>query len=431
MQLHKRDHWCLWVKHFDRSLHDRLLAIPAGGQLELWVNGRPTRWQRMRHGGSAPTNGFKLIEGRAVWEAILLGDSFTASFVAPAEPSLTVPPLRSEGTGSGEARANTKPRLFSRYIFARYSGAHSRKHQRGSIHMAAAVEDLGINEDWGVLNRETLLTTILRQLQEATSCGQRVIFGCDHQYSIPLMLAREIGVYVGDWRTALAELVHGKRGLPALTQARDYCGAFNDFLTNDGRPRYFWSATKTDDYSSTDLATGLSGQNVPKADPRQRDILSSFRLTERLWNLPGRPMSFSRVGDRGTVGAQTIAGLPKLYDLLRTAAGSLPLAVWPFDGLNLSDPAYQGKHVMVEPYLNAMTLEGVAENEQHAAATCAEAIRRHDIAGTLSDLLSFDPLCAGCEQQVRFEGWIAGNRFRASSSASPDICSLCVARIQR
>ncbi len=291
---------------------------------------------------------------------------------------------------------------FDRYLFADYSGARSRSAQRGSIRLAAASREQRATLVQGRFCREELTDELLRQLRGATSRGERVIFGQDHQYGLPAALLAELGVRQLPWRHLLGVLVEGTYGerSPALGPPHEFGRSLNRWLVDQGSLPYFYSATKASMYG------------VPGRNPRSNDG-TLHRLTERCGARSGRgvPKTFNRIGDNGTVGGQTLVGLPQIDRLLqRCRSDSIRVAVWPFDGLSLDRASYEGAHVMIEPYPTSLRHAGVTQSDAADALACADEVRRTDQSGQLSRLLDLTSLSASDGELAQIEGWIASHR---------------------
>jgi hypothetical protein len=204
------------------------------------------------------------------------------------------------------------------------------------------------------------------------------------------------------WRDALCALCDGSYGknAPALAHPQTFAALFNSWLTQNGRREYFYSATKSALY-------GLPGQ-----DPRRGDD-STYRLTELCQSESGigAAKPFNRVGDNGTVGGQSLVGMAALADLLRRCKGEgVPVAVWPFDGLMITDPAYAGAHVMIEPYPTAVRPPSTVQTDDSDALASTAHLRDIDARDTLDKMLDLAGLDSAEKARVKFEGWIVSHK---------------------
>lgn len=290
--------------------------------------------------------------------------------------------------------------LFDAYMFADYSGAASPAGQRKSIRLALGEQNREPEVIDKRFTRETLVKEYLSLLREATRGGRRLCFGQDHQYSIPIGFANELGIHELMWREAIAALVNGAygEGAPALSGPATFGAALNRWLVDRGSLPYFYSATKP-------------GYRVPSSDPRPKEA-SSYRLTERCraGSDAGHPKSFSRLGDPGSVGGQTLWGMASLHVLLgECEREGIPVAVGPFDGLAIDSSSYENSHVMVEPYPTALRDRSIRQSDDADALGIVAFIRDHEHRGDLIELLSLEDLSEEEKKLVRFEGWILGH----------------------
>jgi hypothetical protein len=398
----KRDHACLWFRHLPDAINRVLEPTPAGARTPLIVNGQLTAWERMRPGLGRPTPGVRIVEGRAFWNVIAIGDAFRLE-LPDGEPPVSIQVVEPE-TPLPRSRVGTT--CFDVYAIADYSGAADRTQQKRAIRLAIA-RGAGVPAiSPETFTRDALVRRQLVLLREATNHGLRAVLGQDHQYSLPIALLEEIGLAGLDWREVLRRLVRGAygRGGPPLAHARTFAAAFNVMLVRMGRPEYFWSATKGMRYG------------IPTANPRPGDIASAYRLTERSPSISGRgsPKPFSRVGDNGSVAGQTLVGLIQLFELLRACeADHIPLRCWPMDGLDVESAAYLGAHVLMEPYPSAARLMEVPQTDANDALAAARLLQQADREGKLTSLLDLSGLCAGECARVEVEGWIVGHEPHA------------------
>lgn len=411
----------LWLKHLQQEFVAELKKRCSGKQIRLWINDQPTTWEWAKNSA----DGLKVIQGQVFWNLVESGQPVQVSLDGPDNPARLIMP----GASAALLQRKTGRPLFDRYIVADYSGASSEILQRRSICIADATAEGPIARVAGKFTRESLLAFFLRTLRSATDQGCRCLLGCDHQYGVPLGFAELLGLETQDWRTLLHQLVIGANGVPSLEHPKFYCRKVNQWLVARGHLPYFYTATKASQYSDNQYIDGTECLIVPATDPRgdrpeaERNRLVK-RLTEQFWALSGQPKFFNRVGDNGTVGGQSILGLEKLYGLLALTADSIPLAVWPFDGPDLDSSAYEGRHVLVEPYPSGVRPTDVMQTDWDDAKSCVQALRNADFNGQLAGLLSFRSVCGECIRRVRMEGWIALNPVRSLNSPA-GACRFC------
>lgn len=289
----------------------------------------------------------------------------------------------------GDARPELRGAAsFDAYLFADYSGAR----EVGDAIVPALAGGSGpptVIE--GRFTRAGLVEYFVDLLTVAQQMGLRVLFGVDHQYGLPFDFALELGVPTHSWRDALR----------SFTQALERPGDHGELTQAEAARRlnarlqkpYFWSATNA-------AAFRLPGQ-----DPRLGHSTTA-RLTERRPDLRG-PKLLNRVGDPGTVGGQTLLGLPRLLELLdRCDRRGIPVAAWPFDGVRLTDAAYAGRHVLVELYPSAVRAEDVPQTDINDALAGAAYLQRVDASGRLAALMDLSSRPEREQETIRLEGWI-------------------------
>lgn len=290
---------------------------------------------------------------------------------------------------------------FDVYLFSDYSGA---RRPGKAIVPAVAIGAGQTVVIAGRYTRESLVMCLLTILRAASARGLRVVLGVDHQYGLPIAFGRELQLDESSWRTALEQLSRGNaRRRPLPDSQGDAARQLNEELRGLGHGDYFWSGTKGEDYG------------IPLTDPRKGQG-GLRRLTETLIR-HGAPMCFNKIGDNGSVGGQTLVGLPHLLSLLdRARAEGLRLKAWPFDGVRLSDPEYSPAHVLVEMYPSAVRPNHVEQADDADAVESVNYMQQLDRAGKLLALADLSNLSAKEQQQVRFEGWILAEHQNQSAS---------------
>jgi hypothetical protein len=366
----------------------------------------------MRNGRLKHTNGIRITQGTEIWRAIPRGAEFSIDALTPKEEqaSFIKPdpawPLPSKTTALLESSGC----LFSKYIFADYSGAASPNGQRKSIKVAVARPEFPASLEIGTFTRESLLDWMHCTLISASERRLRVCLGQDHSYGLPLGLALELGIEKLPWRVAIAKFLDGgyTQGAPSFTTVPDFTCTFNSWLRSKGRRDYFWCASQN---------TYL----LPTFNPRVSEPNTCYRITDTCRSTFRKcsPKPLNRVGDRGYVGGQSLWGLTMLRKLMaRCERDGILLRCWPFDGLDVAAKEYEGAHVLVEAYPTALRPVGVAQSDEADALCTAEALRLADIEGRLAGLLNITAISAELHDIVRFEGWILGQETRLPTGGS-------------
>jgi len=351
---------------------------------------------------------------------------------------------------------------------ADYSGAEDLALQRRSIRVALG-EGERIEMLAGPFTRTSLVRELVARLADYSRRGIRALVGIDHQYGIPKGLAEEIGLGGLSWRDALTQLYKGGYGAgccgPRWEHPRRFAAAFNDFLREQGRPDFFWSATKWELYGLrawfklTDKSlASLRDEGAPEAVVAKLQALKEkefatweqflaeilhvlgqedlqrwqasilniavrhgsnpraamgnpgvFRLTElcRGVGSPAVPKPLSRVGDNGSVGGQSCCGMGHLLEVLQACEQEkVPVAVWPMDGLDIQSAAYAGKHVFAEPYPSAKRDRAVKQTDENDARESVRFLKERDQRGELPAVCDLSTLTPDEAHTVQLEGWI-------------------------
>jgi hypothetical protein len=222
-----------------------------------------------------------------------------------------------------------------------YSGALSSGEQKKKIWLADLLFAGSEAEILSNLTRQELRQKTIDLLIDATDKCQRVLFGFDHQYAWPTVMLHLCGLDGSPWREALRSLRNGTYGGPRLDHPSVFCSAFNQWAQDN-------SVHQSGPFMSNQGLYGL---------PRSSDFfggMQPYRVTEQYLTQVGyKPKSCVAIGDNGAVAGQTICGMLELARLLDDLdEQGMQVAFWPFDGLSIEDPAYEGKHVCVEIFPN-------------------------------------------------------------------------------
>lgn len=283
--------------------------------------------------------------------------------------------------------APNSQRLFDVYCFADYRGDSS-DGSRG-IAVALGIPNNPIIHIKDVNTRKSLSMFWQNLLVRLDETRARLIFGQDHQYSVPAGLLAELGIS-GPWRNAMAALFCGERFGSHATRGKagEFAAEFNRVLRKEGKNDYFYSRTKSEIYG------------IPRLSLRENNS-HKYRLVEE--SRKPRPFPFAQVGDTGSVGGQSIVGIPNILALLNSNEGQSVFA-WPFDGADLSGSV---RHVLIEVYPSAMRPSGIPQSDLNDAIACVEWCMRKDAVGQLRKHLSSEmiPGYENNEATVRVEGW--------------------------
>ncbi len=286
-------------------------------------------------------------------------------------------------------REKHDPASFDCYAFADYRG--DKGDSGGGVVLAVALGAGPISIVQGVSSRKALSSAFSCLLRAATNANLRVLLGQDHQYGIPIAFAKELGLPTESWRDAMTALfVTGPFSTWASSaDAGGFAAEVNRWLVTRGDSPYFWSATKRKRYG------------IPGESPRNPQHATLRRLTEAQIGFP-----FCRLGDPGSVGGQSIVGIPRLLDLLDISERErIAVEVWPFDRTHLGGSK---AHVAIEPYPSLVRERGIVQSDENDAVASTTWAQKLDREGALHEALDLSGLGSAQQARVRFEGWIAG-----------------------
>ncbi|MFC0211830.1 hypothetical protein ACFFK0_05060 [Paenibacillus chartarius] len=308
---------------------------------------------------------------------------------------------------------------FDVYAFADYSGAASDKEQRRRIAWCVGRRLSGLLDGRGELpaevsngtgdegrplsivgcTRRELVEVALRLLQKATAARERVLFGFDHNYSMPVgFYEAATGREQRSWRQMLDWLADELEvGLEEGVEPhpRQWAARVNEAIARRLKLPVgpFWGPHFSPGRRM--FPFGEFGARLPErrlVETRQTGMKSAYQL-----------------GGAGSVGLQSLFGIARLRQLLRRCeAADIPLHCWPFDGW--SPP--QQKHVMVEVY-PTLYLPAAAGRRTDAgdAAACVRWAREQDRLGQLDEWLAEPPGLTPAERRrAALEGWVLGVR---------------------
>jgi precorrin-8X/cobalt-precorrin-8 methylmutase len=231
-------------------------------------------------------------------------------------------------------------------------------------------------------------------LREAVSGGRRVLVGFDFAYGYPQGFAGALGSVGQPWRRVWELL-----GREIADDSTNRSNRFDVAVALNARldAPAFWGWPTRDD-------------RLPQREPHDR-VLPEFRVTERLLRERGhRPFSVWQLAGHGSVGSQTLLGIPRVLSLRDDAELESVSAIWPFE-TGFAALAAQVVHAEVWPSLvETRGLHTVPDADQVASLVAWWA--ELDGADALAPLFERPPGLSDddAEAAVREEGWILGAR---------------------
>jgi hypothetical protein len=237
-------------------------------------------------------------------------------------------------------------------------------------------------------------------IEERLAAGRRVVAGFDFPLSYPAGLVSSYPAVFGGgppWRAIWRTLTERIRDEPDNANNRwDVARALNV----ETGCRLFWGCPDT----IADDVLSSRDKEVPGLLERG-EHLDRFRRTERrAQGVGGAIQSVWKLAYAGSVGSQTLLGIPHLERLRARFTGRL--RVWPFEP---EVPAHGGAVTVVEIWPTIFRVDLARHPVRDAAQVLrvVEAYADADEEGTLAGWLS-PPAAAEHHDQVAEEGWILG-----------------------
>ncbi|MEL6568155.1 MAG: hypothetical protein AAFQ22_07030 [Pseudomonadota bacterium] len=300
-------------------------------------------------------------------------------------------------------------RLFDAYIMVDWSAAAKPVTGANSIWVGILAKDARLKFQFRAVNPDTRLkarTFIHDMVTKLVKRGDKVLLGFDFSLGFPMGTADAMGFGddVAPWQ-AMSEYLSGKvRERDDNSNARFAIAAGMNYAISKG-PFPFWGAPAKDQVNT------LEGKRPAFGDDRP---ISEFRLAERSLKDRGlgQPKSCWQLAYQGSVGSQTLLGIPHVSWLMNEIPNT---KLWPFE-LPLApldeDALADVDVVMAEIYPSLKTVKPASGQVLDEAQV--EAIARHycDLDGKdrLGALFSgAEGLSAAEKSQIeREEGWILG-----------------------
>jgi precorrin-8X/cobalt-precorrin-8 methylmutase len=297
--------------------------------------------------------------------------------------------------------------LFDRYIAVDWSANNKPKGGAASIWSCLGQHATADLQTRNHFTRREVEAWLLDQLTAAVRAGERVLVGLDFPYGYPAGFAAALGLdgrpWEGIWRYLTSNITDDEYN---RSNRFEVAADINRKLGADAP---FWGRPQQS--KVPDLTVGKEVSYVGASAPGG---LSEWRrVEERLLSLGTRPQPVWKLCFAGSVGSQTLVGIPVLqrlrnHDELRGVS-----RVWPFEILVPSLPVGLPAVVHAEIWPSIVPFaheEGTCADEQQVRAV-VECWRQIDREDSLVDWFAAAPddHAVRCE-----EGWVLG----VSSSAT-------------
>jgi len=301
------------------------------------------------------------------------------------------------------------PRLFDAYIMVDWSAAAKPVTGANSIWIGVLAKDARFKFQFQAVNPETRLkarTFLEQMLAKLTGRGDRVLLGFDFSLGYPAGTAAALGLDISTnppWLAMHTYLAGRVKEKADNSNARFAIAAGMNYAISKG-PYPFWGAPKRDQ------ATQLSGTKPNFTD----GPLAEFRAAERYLKDAklGNPKSCWQLAYTGSVGSQSLLGIPHVHKLRTETKGT---RLWPFEtGLTeMTEEALNDTKILIAEIYPSL-VEVVPEPGEVLDKAQVRAIAHHycdlDGKGDLGRCFAApDSLNTGILSTIDIEeGWILG-----------------------
>lgn len=293
--------------------------------------------------------------------------------------------------------------LFDAYVMVDWSAESVPKTGKDSIWVAVYERDDGALSERNLENpptRAAAAALLADRLSDLGARGRRTLAGFDFSFGHPAGFAAAIeakrGDWLGSWRALTAMIADGADN---ANNRFTVAARLNERIT--GGPGPFWGCP----------AKRACPTLAPTA-PSDRSRFADRRLAEK--RAPGTQSTW-KLSYVGSVGSQSLLGIPRLHALRFHPWLAARTRVWPFEtGLRAPAPLEAGSIVLAEIWPGIARDPGVghAIRDARQVRSWAREYARLDETGELSGLFAGDPALTDEERRVveREEGWILGAR---------------------
>ncbi|PTL83336.1 cobalamin biosynthesis protein CbiG [Vitiosangium sp. GDMCC 1.1324] len=293
---------------------------------------------------------------------------------------------------------------FDAYLMVDWSASSTPKRGRDSIWWALAAwtkRGLRLERAENPPTRSEALQSIAARLAQAVADGASVLVGFDFALGYPEGTAAALGLEGEPWRALWNEWSRLVTDTPDNGNNRfEVASTLNARISGGAGP--FWGHPRG--YASANLGATRSFAYPVRGLAEKRLADARTPRAQPVWKLCGI----------GSVGSQTLLGIPRLRQLLEDSRLAEHISVWPFEtGFALpSRSSPRGRLILAEVYPSLLTvpsIEGFVKDQLQV-----EALARHfaalDADGRLAEL--FNPLLklepARLAAILEEEGWILG-----------------------
>jgi hypothetical protein len=217
-------------------------------------------------------------------------------------------------------------RLFDAYIMVDWSAASKPATGPNSIWIGLLAKDARLKLQFRAVNIDTRLKArafLEDMVGKLTKRGDRVLLGFDFSLGYPAGTAEALGLKLGEdtapWQAMHAHLASKLKDKPDNSNARYAIAAGMNYAISKG-PFPFWGAPARD-VVSTLGSTKPEFKDAPL--PEFRIVETYLRDTKK-----GQPKSAWQLAYTGSVGSQSLTGIPHVHALRQTWPDA---RIWPFE----------------------------------------------------------------------------------------------------
>jgi len=288
--------------------------------------------------------------------------------------------------------------LFDRYLVVDWSASSVPKRGKDSVWICTLSAD-GVPSTQNPATRRAAEGIVREALLQAVRQRERVLVGFDFPYSYPAGFASALGLGGPPWSAIWGYLTERVED-----DARNANNRFNVAAEINARlqPPVFWGCPQS---KPLEHLSPKKDQVIYRGEQHARGLRESREVEALLLSRRHRPQATWKLTGNGSVGSQSLTGIPVLSRLRHDPVLAPASTVWPFETVVPSIPEGRPAVVHAEIWPSLMTVpavEGRVKDESQVMFL-AEEYRARDRGGTLGDLFA-----AASTHAAREEGWILG-----------------------
>ncbi len=300
-------------------------------------------------------------------------------------------------------------RLFDAYVMVDWSAASKPVTGKNSIWVGILAKDARLKLQYQSVNIDTRLKArsfLEGIIAKLTGRGDRVLIGFDFALGYPAGTADALGLDTSSqapWQAMYAHLASKMKDKADNSNPRYAIAAGMNYAISKG-PFPFWGAPARDVVSTlSDKKPDFDGQALPE----YRIVESHLRQSRR-----GQPKSVWQLAYTGSVGSQSLTGIPHIHALRQSLPDS---RVWPFEfpGSELTEESLEGIQVVFAEIYPSLVPVKPEKGETVDAAQVRQIARHYSeldekgrLDGRISTIDSLDERKISHIQAE--EGWILG-----------------------